>query len=92
MAHESTDVKSVGDPWCPRPYGIAVRKGESDFADWINGQLVALRDDGTYDQLWKKHFGEVETKLMRLKPLSVDRPVQAPQKDVIQPKPGARKP
>lgn len=97
MANESTDVKSVGDPWCPRPYGIAVRKGEAEFVDWINEQLAALRDDGTYDQLWKKHFGEVETKLMRLKPLAVGKPVQAnpghePQKDVVQPKPAARKP
>ena len=67
LAHDNADLKTVGDPFKPRPFGIAVRKGETEFLSWVNEQMSALRSDGTYDQLWKKYFGDVEAKLMRLK-------------------------
>lgn len=67
LAHDNADLKTVGDPFKPRPFGIAVRKGETNFLYWVNEQMRALRSDGTYDLLWKKYFGEVEAKLMRLK-------------------------
>jgi ABC-type amino acid transport substrate-binding protein len=68
MAHDNADLKAVGDPFGARPWAIAVRKGETEFVKWVNQQLLALRNDGTYDQLWEKHFIEVEAKLLRFKP------------------------
>src|SRR5437867_12899809 len=56
---ENQDVKVVGKPFIPRPYGIAARKGDTEFINWVNGQLQKMRADGTYDRLWKKYFGEV---------------------------------
>lgn len=93
LAHDDPDLKTVGDPFFPRPFGIAVRKGETEFANWVNEQLSALRADGTYDQLWKKYFGDVEAKLMRLRTgpsAEQERPalLQNPQaKPVVQPIP-----
>lgn len=52
-------------PFIPRPYGIAVRKGDGEFIGWVNGQLQKIRGDGTYDRLWKKYFGEVEANLVK---------------------------
>ncbi|HEV8676605.1 MAG TPA: transporter substrate-binding domain-containing protein [Methylomirabilota bacterium] len=62
---ENQDLKVVGKPFIPRPYGIAVRKGDSEFINWVNGQLQKMRADGTYDRLWKKYFGEVEANLVK---------------------------
>ncbi len=65
LAKENPDMKAVGKPFIPRPYGIAVRKGDLEFIKWVNGALAQMRKDGTYDRLWKKYFGEVEAFLVK---------------------------
>jgi ABC-type amino acid transport substrate-binding protein len=65
LAKDNPDLKAVGKPFIPRPYGIAVRKGDPEFIKWVNGQLAKVKQDGTYDRLWKKYFGEVEANLVK---------------------------
>jgi ABC-type amino acid transport substrate-binding protein len=65
LAKEDPDLKPVGKPFTPRPYGIAVRKGDVEFIKWVDGQLDKMKKDGTYDALWKKYFGEVEAYLFK---------------------------
>ena len=36
-----------------------------EFIKWVNGELVKLRRDGTYDRLWKKYFADVEGSLVK---------------------------
>src|SRR5207237_100083 len=62
---EFPDLKAVGTPFMPRPYGIAVRKGDVEFVKWVNAQLAAMKADGTYDRLWKKYFADVEGNLVK---------------------------
>ena len=65
LAKENPDMKVVGKPFIPRPYGIAVRKGDLEFIKWVNAELGKMKKDGTYDKLWKKYFGDVEANLMK---------------------------
>ena len=65
LAKENPDMKAVGKPFIPRPYGIAVRKGDLEFIKWVNDQLTKMKRDGTYDKLWKKYFAEVEANLVK---------------------------
>jgi ABC-type amino acid transport substrate-binding protein len=65
LAKEDPDLKPVGKPFTPRPYGIAVRKGDVEFIKWVDGQLDKMKKDGTYDALWKKYFGDVEAYLFK---------------------------
>lgn len=65
LVKDNPEVKLVGKPFIPRPYGIAVRKGDTEFIGWVNAQLQKMRADGTYDRLWKKYFGEVEANLVK---------------------------
>ena len=65
LVKENADLKAAGKPFMPRPYGIAVRKGDVEFIKWVNGELARLRADGTYDRLWKKHFADVESSLVK---------------------------
>src|SRR5437867_10061601 len=55
LAKENPDLKAVGKPFVPRPYGIAVRKGDSEFITWVNAELAQMKKDGTYDRLWKRY-------------------------------------
>jgi ABC-type amino acid transport substrate-binding protein len=65
LAKENPDLKAVGKPFMPRPYGIAVRKGDAEFIKWVNAELAKMKRDGGYDRLWKKYFADVEANLLK---------------------------
>jgi ABC-type amino acid transport substrate-binding protein len=65
-ARVDANLSIVGKPFLPRPYAIAVRKGEAKFLSWIDAQLEAMKKDGTLQQLRRKHFSELEADLMPL--------------------------
>jgi ABC-type amino acid transport substrate-binding protein len=65
LAKENSDLRVAGNAFLPRPYGIAVRKGDIEFNNWVNAQLKRMHADGTYDRIWKKHVGEFESKLIK---------------------------
>jgi ABC-type amino acid transport substrate-binding protein len=65
LVKDNADLKAVGKPFMPRPYGIAVRKGDLEFIKWVNGELARMHRDGTYDRLWKKYFADVEASLVK---------------------------
>jgi glutamine transport system substrate-binding protein len=51
-------LKMVGDLYQAENYGIAISKGQEELVDAINDALSTLRDDGTYDEIYEKWFGE----------------------------------
>jgi ABC-type amino acid transport substrate-binding protein len=59
------DLRASGNSFLPRPYVIAVRKGEITFINWVNAQLERMKADGTFQRLWQKHFGEFEARLVK---------------------------
>jgi len=63
-ARRNADVKAVGESFLPRPYAMAVRKGERKFLDWLNARLEAMKADGTLQELRRKHFGDMEADLL----------------------------
>lgn len=54
-------VKPVGPVYEGQPYGIGFPKG-SPLVEKVNNALKALKDDGTYEALYVKWFGEKPTK------------------------------
>src|SRR6266480_2598689 len=42
LAKENADLKAVGKTFVPRPYGIAVRKGDTEFINWVNAELKKM--------------------------------------------------
>ncbi len=57
LARRVRGLKAVGKPILPRPYAIAVRKGDLATLRWINEKLGAMKNDGTYERLREKYFG-----------------------------------
>ncbi|KZE34193.1 amino acid ABC transporter substrate-binding protein (PAAT family) [Crenobacter luteus] len=43
--------------FAPEFYGFAVKKGNTELLEKINKGLAAIKADGTYDQIYKKYFG-----------------------------------
>ncbi len=42
-------------------YGFAVKKGSTEVLEFINSGLDALRDDGTFDEIYSTYFGDAES-------------------------------
>lgn len=49
--------KAVGESIEAQQYGIAFPKGSDDLREKVNGALKTLRDNGTYNTIYKKWFG-----------------------------------
>ncbi|WP_075180813.1 glutamine ABC transporter substrate-binding protein GlnH [Pantoea sp. 1.19] len=49
--------KAVGDSLEAQQYGIAFPKGSDALREKVNGALKTLRENGTYNALYKKWFG-----------------------------------
>ncbi|WMM25356.1 transporter substrate-binding domain-containing protein [Tissierella sp. MB52-C2] len=51
-------VKIVGEPLYTTKYSIAVKKGDTELLNILNTGLKAIKDNGTYDKIYTKWFGE----------------------------------
>ncbi|WP_457944052.1 glutamine ABC transporter substrate-binding protein GlnH [Vreelandella alkaliphila] len=54
-------VKAVGEQMMAHEYGIAFPKG-SELVEPVNQALAAMREDGRYDEIYAKWFGEAPSK------------------------------
>jgi len=55
-AENSKSVVHLSEPFTYEPLGIAIRKGDPDFLNWINNFLRQIKGDGTYDRIYAKWF------------------------------------
>ena len=56
--NEQTGVKVLPDRLTSEDYGIAVAKGNTELLNQINGALKKLKENGEYDKIFAKWFGE----------------------------------
>ncbi|MDY6269129.1 MAG: basic amino acid ABC transporter substrate-binding protein [Selenomonadaceae bacterium] len=55
---QQTGVKTLPDRLTAEDYGIAVAKGNTELLGKINDALKKLKDNGEYDKIFAKWFGE----------------------------------
>ncbi|WP_416354221.1 transporter substrate-binding domain-containing protein [Agrilactobacillus fermenti] len=60
MSADDPNYVVVGGAFTNEPYGIAVNKGQKPFLKAINKNLKAMRQDGTYQKLENKWFGNIQ--------------------------------
>lgn len=58
IAHGDDDLKVVGEDFRPRPFAMAVRKGDTAFLEVVNARIREIKKDGTFDKLWDQWFGQ----------------------------------
>src|SRR5699024_1850916 len=51
-------LKMVGDLYQAENYGIAFAKDQDELVDAVNEALKTLKENGTYDDIYEKWFGE----------------------------------
>jgi len=70
FAADNADLEVRGEPFTKEPYGIGLKKDDTDFRSWINDTLDASFADGTWTAAWEKTAGTV---LPTPEPPTVDR-------------------
>ncbi|GMK44363.1 glutamine ABC transporter substrate-binding protein [Paenibacillus glycanilyticus] len=58
MAVQDPNFEVVGEPFTDEPYGIAIKKGETDLLNSVNAGLKKLHDNGEYDKIYEKWIGK----------------------------------
>ena len=59
MAVNNPGYKLQGKAFTTEPYGIGINKGQADFRKAVNKALKEVQQDGTYNKLIVKWFGNV---------------------------------
>jgi putative glutamine transport system substrate-binding protein len=62
MTKQDSNYVMVGGTFTDEPYGIAVKKGEGEFANTINELLKSMKASGEYDKIYEKWLGEKPSK------------------------------
>jgi polar amino acid transport system substrate-binding protein len=56
LAKQDPTVEVVGPDMSVEPYGVGVKKENSDLVRFVNGVLEQMRDDGTWERLYDAHL------------------------------------
>ena len=69
-AQNEGDFEVVGNPFTKEPYGIGLKKDDTQFRNFINDQLEKSFKDGAWKKAWEATAGKV---LKTPEPPAVDR-------------------
>ena len=58
-AQNEGEFKVVGKPFTKEPYGIGVKKDDTEFRNFINDVLEKAYEDGSYKKAWEDTAGKV---------------------------------
>jgi polar amino acid transport system substrate-binding protein len=59
LAKQDPTVAVVGDSIAREPYGIGIKKENSDLVRFVNGVLERIRNDGTWERLYQARLREL---------------------------------
>jgi polar amino acid transport system substrate-binding protein len=59
LAHQDPNVEVVGESVAVEPYGIGIKKENTDLVRFVNGVLENIRDDGTWERLYEARLQEL---------------------------------
>jgi putative glutamine transport system substrate-binding protein len=62
MMKQDPNYVMVGGNFTDEPYGIAVKKGETELVQTINELLKSMKASGEYDKIYEKWLGEKPSK------------------------------
>ena len=60
MTEGQSDLKLLEAPFIEEEYAIAIKKGNAELLEAINATLTEMKNDGTYDEIYTKYFGETK--------------------------------
>ena len=71
ISQDEESFELVGEPFTKEPYGIGLKKGDTEFRNFINDTLQKAYDDGRWLAAWDATAGKVATE--KPTPPTIDR-------------------
>lgn len=62
MMKQDPNYQVVGGTFTDEPYGIAIKKGDTEFVNYVNTFLKDMKASGEYDKIYEKWIGEKPAK------------------------------
>ena len=59
MIDTNPSYRLAGSNFTDEPYGVAINKGQENFLDRLEKALETIQDNGVYDEIYDKWFGEI---------------------------------
>jgi len=72
VARSPDDFELVGNPFTKEPYGVGLKKGDTEFRSFINDVLEESFDNGDWAAAWDRTAGEI-TGAKAPEPPTIDR-------------------
>jgi glutamate transport system substrate-binding protein len=60
IAKNEGKFKLTGKKFTEEPYGIGLKKDDTEFRNWINGVLEKIAKDGRYEKAWQDTAGKFD--------------------------------
>lgn len=58
VSKSPNDLKVVNSPFTKEPYGIGLKKGDTEFRSFINDMIDEIFTNGDWDKAWQKTAGQ----------------------------------
>jgi ABC-type amino acid transport substrate-binding protein len=59
FASDDSDLILAGGRFTTEPYGVAVPRGQADLADFVDGVIGRMLDDGRWGRLYYEYLGDI---------------------------------
>lgn len=60
FAATDSDLKLVGGQFTQELYGVGIKKGATDMAEFVSGVIGDMLEDGRWEDMYEEYLGEVE--------------------------------
>src|SRR5690606_7445687 len=60
FAAQDNGLKLVGGQFTTEPYGIGIKKGNTDMVEFVNDLLSEMLEDGRWQEIYEQYLGDVD--------------------------------
>jgi ABC-type amino acid transport substrate-binding protein len=60
FAATDSDLKLVGGQFTQELYGVGIKKGATDMAEFVSGVIGDMLEDGRWEDMYEEYLGDVE--------------------------------
>ncbi|MEZ4552743.1 MAG: glutamate ABC transporter substrate-binding protein [Dehalococcoidia bacterium] len=60
FAREDPSLKLAGGVFSKEPYGVALKQGQAELVEFVDGVIESMLEDGRWERLYEEHLGGID--------------------------------
>ena len=53
-------LKLAGGVFSKEPYGVALKQGQAELVEFVDGVIESMLEDGRWERLYEEHLGGID--------------------------------